>query len=374
MTRFPKFPRFLLRNKKNSGIILIVVLWILVILTMLVLGLGRRTHVDLALTKYSVGQLKSKYIAVAGLISSINQIRIDTESQETSQFDDWNKCGIDLADGRTREELFRHVSFGEGSYEIGFLKSLDGEEDGPLQKYYGLGDEEGKINLNGLSVLGGTHRILAELVKLFGDDEHLAEMIAVSAVDWMDGDQQTSDPALGAEDEYYMGLSQAYHCKNRAFDSIEELLLVRGMTKEIFAKIKPYLTVFPKSGEIKINFNTAPKIVLKALFRSRTDDIIVPSQDADSLSDIILNFRRGEDGIEGTTDDPIFFDDVDLGFREKVGEKFLIYMTVAQQNRTKVSNHLTVNIEARDNQSSARVFIKSVIRREDLAVVYWHRD
>jgi general secretion pathway protein K len=68
----------------------------------------------------------------------------------------------------------------------------------------------------------------------------------------------------GAEDEYYLSLEPPYHCKNAPMDSIEEILLVKGMKSEYFFTtenydgLKNYVTV-GTSG--KININTASEMV-----------------------------------------------------------------------------------------------------------------
>ena len=55
--------------------------------------------------------------------------------------------------------------------------------------------------------------------------------VADAIVDWLDMD--SSPRPYGAEDDYYTALSPPYHCKNGPLDSLEELLLVRGVTPEL---------------------------------------------------------------------------------------------------------------------------------------------
>ncbi|MDY6954264.1 MAG: type II secretion system protein GspK, partial [Thermodesulfobacteriota bacterium] len=98
--------------------------------------------------------------------------------------------------------------------------------------------------------------------------------IVDSVMDWIDRE----DDLLrldGAEDDYYMSLERPYHCKNGPLDSPEELLLVKGITPELFygteesLGIAPYISVF---GHGRININTAdphfpesPPLVLRSL-------------------------------------------------------------------------------------------------------------
>jgi hypothetical protein len=71
----------------------------------------------------------------------------------------------------------------------------------------------------------------------------------------------------------------------------EELLLVEGMTQEIYNGIKDSITAF---GAGAININTSPKDSFLAL--GMRDALITP----------IFDFRNGPDGKEGTEDDRVF--------------------------------------------------------------------
>jgi type II secretory pathway component PulK len=84
---------------------------------------------------------------------------------------------------------------------------------------WGLEDEASKINLN-----TAPREILMKLPRM-------TEEIADSIIDWRDTD--SAPGPSGAEDAYYQALSPAYACKNQPFESIEELLYVRGVTPEI---------------------------------------------------------------------------------------------------------------------------------------------
>jgi general secretion pathway protein K len=86
--------------------------------------------------------------------------------------------------------------------------------------------------------------------------------ILYSVMDWIDSSEYDGVTEMdGAEDDYYMSLERPYHCKNGPLDSLEELLLVKGVTPELFYGTKdrpgiaPYISVFGEDG--KININTA---------------------------------------------------------------------------------------------------------------------
>jgi len=65
------------------------------------------------------------------------------------------------------------------------------------------------------------------LMKLPGMTEPVADAI----LDWIDSDSEPR--GTGAEDEYYSGLEQPYSPRNALPESIEELLLVKGVTREL---------------------------------------------------------------------------------------------------------------------------------------------
>lgn len=86
-------------------------------------------------------------------------------------------------------------------------------------------DEAGKINLNAWMAIDPTGQALYDaLLKL----PNMTEEIADAVVDWLDADD--SQRTNGAESAYYGGLSPPYLPKNGPLSSLDELLLVRGVT------------------------------------------------------------------------------------------------------------------------------------------------
>lgn len=349
--------------RNNSGIILIIVLWIMVILTLLAVSLGHRAGVALTLANYSVGKVRSKYMAMAGIVYALEQIRKDSGDAEASQRDTRSQCGFILAEGETPEDLFRHVKVGDGYFDIRYFVADAQEHPSPV---YGPDGEEGKINLNGL--LAGNYKVLSQLIVLMGFEESVGDTIAAAAVDWHDADDVPLSP-LGAEKDYYASLQPAYPCKNKPFESVAEILLVKGMTPEIFAKIKNDITVFPSMGFLQINFDLASEAVLRARARSVAGpQTNATADDADSLTEKLVAFRDGPDGKPGTSDDrPIDAHEISLNAKEAA-----IWQTISGQG-TKVSNYLTVNVRGVDPLSHATTEIEAVVVRKDLSIVSWRR-
>ena len=354
---------FRCREKNRSGIILLVALWILGILSVLAIGLGRRTAIDLSLTRYTVGKVKANHLAWAGLMYAMNQIQKDTNDLTTNSKDTLYQCGITLDEGQRPEDIFKEISLGEGYFDIRYV-TPDSKE-----VRYGLEDEERRLNINALNQQND--KALSNLIVLLGFDEEAAATIAASVVDWRDEDSTVTNPPFGGEDNDYMALAKPFHCKNLPFDSIEELLLVKGMTPQIFQKLKDYVTVFPQEARaLLVNLETAPEIIIRALARSVAGPITnTEIADSDSLASKLLAYRRGEDSRDFTADDRSV-DENQLGLNAK---EMVIFLAIKAQT-TSASHYLRMHIRGVEGASSVHSDVEAVVYRDDLSIVYWHRD
>lgn len=362
-----KFNLLRLRGGNQSGIILLVVLWMMVILSLLAVGLGRRTSIDLSLAKYSIGKLKANYLAWAGVMRAAQEIKKDTEDPETGWFDTLYQCGVKIDGGKTPEDMFRHIEEGGGYFDIGYPMQSAGNVGG--QTYFGMQAEEGRINLNGITLQDFS--VLSSLLVLLGYNEDTAVTVAASVADWHDADMAVTNAPFGAEEAYYKELNSPYPCKNARFESVEELLLVRGMTPEMFSKIKNYVTVFPMDAvSVSVNVHMAPAIVIQALARSMAGPITNTAvEDADSLTEKMVNYRKGNDGIEFTADDRL----VDMTAMNLNQKEQVIFLTT-KGRMTDVSNYLRVRVRGVDAASRVHSDVEAVINRGDLSIVYWHRN
>jgi len=273
----------IMMNKK--GTILISSLWIVAILTVFAVSIGRQSSIALKLTSYDVDNLKAYFIARAGILRSLAEKNLEYRLALRAEIDALSQ------DWANNKELFDRHQFGSGSYTVGYKYPVEEEGENPTM-LYGLMDEESKININIVSM-----EAMANLTASFGIDRDDAEEMAAAIVDWRDEDSEITSQDrgsfYGAEDVYYQGISPPYHCKNSRFDTIYELTLARGVTKELFNKMKPYITVY---GEGRVNINTASEVVLNALF----------GPDFPDLASKIIRYRKGNDEIIGTKDDRWF--------------------------------------------------------------------
>ena len=86
--------------------------------------------------------------------------------------------------------------------------------------------------------------------------------IVQAILDWTDADSATRFPN-GAEDDYYLGTDQPYRAANRPLVSARELLLVRGVSQDIFERLEPFVVAL--SEPTPVNINTAPLEVLMSV-------------------------------------------------------------------------------------------------------------
>lgn len=92
------------------------------------------------------------------------------------------------------------------------------------------------------------------LLEAIGINDYAAEMIAESARDWVDKDDQ-SNAAQGAEDSIYEARAVPHLAGNNLMVEVSELRAVQGVGKQIYERIEPYLCAIP-DREQKINVNT----------------------------------------------------------------------------------------------------------------------
>src|SRR5437867_7532896 len=116
--QFKNIPARRAKLGNESGVILLVVLWILVILTIFAMGMGRRGQVDVALARYSLGQTRARYVAWSGIQYAAARILEDSSDKDSSGFDTINQCGFHLPESGSVEDLFKHVPATGGYFDI----------------------------------------------------------------------------------------------------------------------------------------------------------------------------------------------------------------------------------------------------------------
>lgn len=230
----------------------------------------------------SAANIKDKTVldAIAGSGVNIAFVLLDMDSKENtfdSYHDIWAK-----AVGRDFSSMF----------EQGKLNLAVSDLSGRLQVNSLVSAQEIRKGVDAATAKK-TQEILKRLLMSghFGNiDEIHAMGIVDSLIDWIDKDDRESP--YGAEDSYYRSLDHPYGCKNGPVSFIEELLLVKGITREILYGTKEhpglaqFLTVHGIDG--RININTADPVLLQAMDPQMTTE----------LADSMVEFRKKEENVD----------------------------------------------------------------------------
>lgn len=228
----------------DKGVILIALLWILVAVTGIALSFSREGYVEVAAARNSQSLEDSYFVARAGIAATVYQLMEKrlmpaVTGPQLKETPDAVDLGVVTGD------------FGGGAYRVN------------------IQDESGKINLNIVSA--EQMHALAEAAGIPKED---ADTIVDSIMDWRDADKLSR--MNGAEDDYYQTLNPPYKTKNGRFDTVEELLLVKGVTPSYFYGypertvdgtvvykygLSRYFTVYSNRNQINVNFAPLPVLL-----------------------------------------------------------------------------------------------------------------
>jgi type II secretory pathway component PulK len=255
-----------MKNAKNSGSLLIVASWMLILIALMIAGLAYRQNLQAKMLRYELGSLQSDW----QLVGVMNGIRYLLEHDP--------EAAIDYPD----KEIFKLQKLKE---KLPWMKELD------IQ----VVDEDSKINLNTASpeCLKKLFELVNENEKIRGNQREMIQNILEwrGAKGGVRSDDQKSD------------------VKAKPFDSVEELLLVKEVTYPDYVILKNYLTVYnTQAGGFTspVNINTASDLVLKCLIESFSAD----SNDKETLLEEILKYRTRK--IDEKKMERTYFTDTDL--------------------------------------------------------------
>jgi type II secretory pathway component PulK len=264
---------------RERGIALLLVVWVFMILGVLALDFSRYMRDDAMASVNFSEEARGYYIAVAGMnrtLFDVMQAReegrdFDDSSDDKDAEKDGGSTKKDGKPGLSDDEdrdvppdgKWHREDFAGGSYEVRMT------------------DESGRISLRTAHVdllkYVAMNLIQGPNAQVKGMDRRTQgeiDTIANSIIDWRDTDDDRSDH--GAESPYYLKHG-GYRAKNSFFDSPEELLLVRGVTAEIFyghdgqPGLRDIVSVSNKSA--KLNVAWMPDAVVQVLLGVTHDEV-----------------------------------------------------------------------------------------------------
>jgi type II secretory pathway component PulK len=198
-----------IRSRKDRGVALIIVLFLSAILTLMMYAFLREMQVEYSLAASLVAEKQAGQLAWSAIEKAMVTAQADTAAFAGAQSpwynnpDEWYEVELSDPDGSP----------------VGVFTCIRANASGETAPLFGLMDEAAKINLN-----AAPRDVLMKLPRM-------TDEIADAIVDWRDADENVT--GQGGESAYYQALQPGYACKNAAFDTVEELLLVKGLTPEI---------------------------------------------------------------------------------------------------------------------------------------------
>ena len=204
-------------------------------------------------------------------------------------------------------------------------------------------DNERKFNINTVAF---NEAMMNEALIAIGTDASEIPGIVASIQDWIDADEDIHPN--GAESDYYNSLNPPYNSKNAPIDDITELLMVKGVTHELFWG--PYSTNHSRGiFESKNPVAKSGVLPTASLVSAGLVDVFTPLSSGslnintcsatelrmtgmdESTADHIISLRQGPDGVDGTDDDVPFNNPgeiINAGLPPQLVASFSQYMTV----------------------------------------------
>lgn len=276
---------------QENGFVILLVMWVLVLLIALGTEFAFSMRTEINTTRNYKEDVESYYLAKAGINLAMAEIL------QEAKYHSWTKkegyiIGKPLSEGIEDdleiEEIEpvnrKNIALGNGNFT------------------YTIQDENGKINLNTAS-----REIIIKALKANGlEFGTQRDTIADAILDWIDKDD--NHRVNGAENDYYQAQSPPYDAKNGPFDSLHELLLIRGMTEQILygnsdepensfesESIPGLVSMFTVQNVPGINPNTAKSAVLSLLYSDiQADEIEQAKNDRGYFNDTLSTHFRVE--------------------------------------------------------------------------------
>jgi general secretion pathway protein K len=344
-------------DTSRRGFALIIVMIVVFVLSVLAGGFAYSMRVEMQLARNSLNEAEMEWLGRSGV--ELARYVLAEQARANEPYDSLDQVwaggpGINLPDDSPLWDI-----------------SLEGNELGRGRFSIRITDLERKFNIN-----LANPAFIQQALSIVGADAGDFSTISDSFMDWLDADD---DPHLsGAESDWYMGQNPPYYAKNGLIDDLSELLLIRGITPEIYWGLPDLegsslihvnlsmpsgvglVDLFTVLSAGRINVNTASQAALQ----------MIPGVD-EGIAAGIISLRAGLDGVEGNEDDVPFANVGELINVPGVPSELI---PVAQQMADVRSRTFEVEVEV-EIDSYKRRYI-SIVRRvsqRELPVLraYW---
>ncbi len=196
----------------SRGVALIMVLWVLAILSVIVLEFSFAMRSEVNISQHYKEEIQLHAYAEGGIQRAIAEL-INKNDPKIQQMRKAAISGLEEIPPDKKEWITDGtvyvLPYDQGTCEIRVM------------------GEAGKVNINRV-----TDATLRKIIGQMGLEGEARDVVVDSILDWIDPDDFAR--LNGAENDYYQSLKEPYNCKNGNLDSIEELLLIRGVTPDLF--------------------------------------------------------------------------------------------------------------------------------------------
>ncbi|MCH7807911.1 MAG: general secretion pathway protein GspK [Planctomycetes bacterium] len=216
----------------RRAVILPVVLFVLLLVGLLGGMFAFRVNADLASMRAVAYRLQTRLAAEAGIERAKLLLQADRWDMDRWYHnpEELHRIIVWAYDGDSTMWATNDERLDEGAMAYRFSLIADDPRDDEDFVRFGLTDESSKLNLN----RANARQLLVLVRAAVGENQQVDPQEIVAAIlDWRDRNRIPLGKDGDTEGEYYRMLDRPYHVKNADFDTVEELLLVKGITNEI---------------------------------------------------------------------------------------------------------------------------------------------
>jgi len=269
------------RVRRQSGVVLVVILVFALLLTSSVATFLRRATVDSMIARNRDAASRAEALARGG-------VRLATVLLLEDALRDQDPDSV----GDTLSDLWAQARYVEIPLEDGASLRLKIEDTGSRLNLNAIFqfDENGAAHDNATHLLTDLlEKVIEEMPVAPGEKLYDVPDLVANLVDYADEDDLRQRG--GPEDDVYQDRDPPERPANRPFLSLDELRSVEGFDDRLVQGLRPYLTVYPFAGASGINPNTAPPHVLSLLFFN--DGVDLRFAEEDTVREILKVRQEG---------------------------------------------------------------------------------
>ena len=245
---------------RQRGVVLIMVMWALTVLMVISLELARTMRIEGLTAETYHQEVETYYLALAGVHRALYAV-LRAQQQGRSMLQAPGGIG-GLQKGLSSNE---QKSVAQEKQEIWVRGDgrWETEEFGAGGYWVRVVDEGGKVNLNQVD-----EPTLRQTFVNLGFEVKDSEIITDAILDWRDTDSLVR--LHGAESDDYLAQRVPYPAKDGPFDTLDELLLVHGVTPALFygqggSGLRDLFSVYSAGTSNAPNLLTASAMVIRAV-------------------------------------------------------------------------------------------------------------